>query len=93
MKRTLHILSALFVASVTSFSAFAQDIKGNAAAGEKKTAMCVGCHGINGYHSSFPEMHRVPMIAGQSAKYIARAEPPTRKANASTPPCVALRMA
>ena len=71
MKRTLLTLSALFVASVTSFSVFAQDIKGNAAAGEKKTAMCVGCHGINGYHSSFPEMHRVPMIAGQSAKYIA----------------------
>jgi len=73
MKRTLLTLSALFVASVTSFGVFAQDIKGNAIAGEKKTAMCVGCHGINGYHSSFPEMHRVPMIAGQGAKYIASA--------------------
>jgi len=73
MKRTLLTLSALFVASVTSFGAFAQEVKGDATAGEKKTAMCVGCHGIKGYHSSFPEMHRVPMIAGQSAKYISNA--------------------
>ena len=35
--------------------------------------MCVGCHGIIGYKSSFPEVYRVPKIAGQSAKYIAAA--------------------
>lgn len=73
MKRTLLTLSALLVASVTSFNTLAQDIKGNAIAGEKKTAMCVGCHGITGYNASFPEAHKVPMIAGQSAKYIASA--------------------
>jgi cytochrome c553 len=33
--------------------------------------MCIGCHGIPGYQASFPEVHRVPMIAGQGAKYIA----------------------
>jgi len=73
MKRTLLTLSAVFVASVTALNVSAQDIKGNATAGEKKTAMCVGCHGITGYHASFPEMHKVPMIAGQGAKYIASA--------------------
>ena len=46
--------------------AHAQD----AAAGEKKIAMCVGCHGIGGYQASFPEVHKVPMIAGQNAAYI-----------------------
>ena len=40
---------------------------------EAKVAMCVGCHGIKGYQASFPEVHRVPMISGQSAKYIAAA--------------------
>jgi cytochrome c553 len=35
--------------------------------------MCFGCHGIRGYQSSFPEVYKVPMIAGQSAKYIAAA--------------------
>jgi len=40
---------------------------------EAKVAMCIGCHGIVGYKSSFPEVYRVPMIAGQNAKYIAAA--------------------
>jgi cytochrome c553 len=40
---------------------------------EAKVAMCVGCHGIVGYKSSFPEVYRVPKLAGQSAKYIAAA--------------------
>lgn len=44
----------------------AQDAK----AGERKIASCIGCHGIIGYQSSFPEVHRVPMIAGQGAKYL-----------------------
>ena len=40
---------------------------------EAKVAMCVGCHGIVGYKASFPEVYRVPKIAGQGAKYIAAA--------------------
>jgi len=40
---------------------------------EAKVAMCIGCHGIHGYQASFPEVHRVPMISGQSAKYIVSA--------------------
>jgi cytochrome c553 len=40
---------------------------------EAKIAMCIGCHGIKGYQASFPEVHKVPMISGQSAKYIASA--------------------
>ena len=35
--------------------------------------MCIGCHGIKGYQASFPEVHKVPMISGQSAKYIVAA--------------------
>ena len=56
-------LAALFGALS---AAQAQDAK----AGEKKIAMCIGCHGIPGYQASFPEIHKVPMIAGQNAKYI-----------------------
>jgi cytochrome c553 len=64
-------------------TAFAQDAKPaaaapsaqapSAAAGEKKAAMCIGCHGIPGYQASFPEIYKVPMIAGQNAKYIVTA--------------------
>ena len=50
-------------------AAHAQD----AAAGEKKAAMCIGCHGIVGYQASFPVVYKVPMIAGQNAKYIVNA--------------------
>jgi cytochrome c553 len=70
MNKLLMSLSVALVASVTVLSAHAQDIKGDAAAGEKKNAMCIGCHGIVGYQASFPEIHKVPKIAGQSEKYI-----------------------
>jgi cytochrome c553 len=35
--------------------------------------MCIGCHGIPDYKASFPEVHRVPKIAGQNAPYITAA--------------------
>jgi cytochrome c553 len=70
MNKVLTSLSALVVAFVTTVSAQAQEVKGDVFAGEKKNAMCIGCHGINGYHTGFPEVHKVPKISGQSAKYI-----------------------
>ncbi len=33
----------------------------------------MGCHNIVGYQASFPEVYKVPKIAGQSAAYIAAA--------------------
>ncbi|MFG6414900.1 c-type cytochrome [Roseateles sp. DC23W] len=68
MKKLLQISFAL-AAAVGMSGALAQDVK----AGEKKIAMCIGCHGIVGYQASFPEIHKVPMIAGQNAKYIVAA--------------------
>ena len=69
MNMLLIKISVLAVSFVT-VAAFAQDIKGDAKAGESKNAMCSGCHAIQGYQASFPEIHKVPMISGQSAKYI-----------------------
>jgi len=68
MKKALMLTLALCGAFPLSQ---AQDLKGNAAAGQKLNAQCIGCHGIAGYQASFPEVHQVPMISGQSAKYIA----------------------
>lgn len=68
MTKTLPLLAAVAMAAVAP-TALAQD----AAAGEKKAAMCIGCHGIVGYQASFPEVHRVPMISGQNAKYVVAA--------------------
>ena len=72
MNTLLSTISALAVSFVT-FAALAQDIKGDARAGESKNAMCIGCHGIKGYQASFPEVYKVPMISGQAASYIASA--------------------
>ena len=35
-----------------------------------KTAMCIGCHGIPGYKTAFPEVYHVPKIAGQQPAYL-----------------------
>jgi len=72
--RSMIALVALLGTLGLSLNASAQDAKaGDARAGEKKAAMCIGCHGIPDYKASFPEVYRVPMIAGQNAKYIASA--------------------
>ena len=68
-KATSFLLAPLMFLTGAASTAQAQD----AAAGEKKAAMCIGCHGIYGYQASFPEIHKVPMISGQGAKYIVAA--------------------
>ena len=71
----IKLFSAIFAALVScgTSAVWAQDLKGDAKAGEGIAAMCIGCHGIKGYQASFPEVYRVPMISGQSAKYIVAA--------------------
>jgi cytochrome c553 len=68
--KKLFVLIAL--ASLAEMSV-AADVKGDVNAAKNKVAMCVGCHGIPGYKASFPEVYRVPMLGGQSEKYIAAA--------------------
>ena len=33
-------------------------------------AMCIGCHGIPGYKTAYPDVYHVPKIAGQQPAYI-----------------------
>lgn len=73
MNKLLTSMLSFAVASVMAVSAQAQEVKGDAKAAEAKIAMCIGCHGIQGYQTSFPEVYRVPKISGQNAKYIAAA--------------------
>lgn len=72
MTKLFTTIFALAVSLATA-AAHSQDIKGDVKAGESKNAMCIGCHGIKGYQASFPEVYKVPMISGQSGKYIASA--------------------
>jgi len=70
MNLVLSTVLALFLTSVTATSAMAQEVDGDAKAGAGKIASCIGCHGIQGYQASFPEIYRVPKISGQNAGYI-----------------------
>lgn len=70
MKKILTMVAALGTFGSLATSAAAADVQGNAAAAENKVAMCIGCHAIPDYKTSFPEVYRVPYLGGQSAKYI-----------------------
>ena len=51
-----------------------QEVVGDAkAAHDRKIAMCVGCHGIPGYKTAFPDVYHVPKIAGQQPAYLVAA--------------------
>ena len=70
MKKFITLLVFSSLASAVSL-AVAADLVGNPKSAQ--VAMCVGCHGIPGYKASFPEVYQVPMLGGQSAKYIENA--------------------
>ncbi len=75
MSKALSLLPLVLALAGVSPAIQAQDAKagGDAAKGASKAAMCIGCHGIVGYQATFPEVHKVPMISGQGAKYIVAA--------------------
>ncbi|MDY7579723.1 cytochrome c [Herbaspirillum sp. RTI4] len=66
-------------------SAVAADIVGNPLAAENKVSMCIGCHGISGYRASYPEVFPVPMLGGQSAKYLENALKAYQKGDRNNP--------
>lgn len=62
-----------------------QAADGDAAAGKGKTSMCIGCHGIGGYKTVFPEVYSVPKIGGQHAAYIVKALQEYKSGNRAHP--------
>jgi cytochrome c553 len=66
------IFALLALAGVANLSA-AAEVVGDAKAARVKVEMCIGCHGIPGYKATFPELYQVPMLGGQTAKYIENA--------------------
>jgi cytochrome c553 len=78
-------LLVLAAAASTAGTASAADIVGNPKAAPNKIEMCIGCHGIADYKTSFPEVYRVPKIGGQSAKYIEAALQEYKKGDRNHP--------
>ena len=82
MKPLLITLATALAASLAwAPSARAQD----ADAGARKASMCIGCHNIAGYQATFPEIYKVPKIAGQNAKYLISALTAYRKGERKHP--------
>ncbi|HET9403580.1 MAG TPA: cytochrome c [Burkholderiales bacterium] len=73
-----------FTLAVAAFPSQAADA-GDPAAGKSKNAMCIGCHGIGGYKTVFPEVYHVPKIGGQHAAYIVKALQEYKSGNRSHP--------
>jgi cytochrome c553 len=78
MGRMSRFILKILVGAVIAFGAHAQEKKPAAAAKggqgmENAHAMCIGCHGIPGYKTAFPDVYRVPKIAGQQPGYIINA--------------------
>ena len=73
MNKTPSIAAGLAVAFAAG-TLFAQaTTAGDPAKGREKTQMCRGCHGIEGWRTAFPEVYRVPLIAGQHEAYLVKA--------------------
>ena len=81
MKKLFALLALAGIANVAA----AADVAGNADAAKNKVAMCIGCHGIPGYKATFPEVFQVPMLGGQSAKYIESALNAYKKGDRKNP--------
>jgi len=74
--KKLSILPRLAVTAALVFAgsvAQADEVKGNAVAGNAKVWLCTGCHSIPDYRADYPLVYKVPMIGGQNAAYIATA--------------------
>jgi cytochrome c553 len=86
--RAVSIGLASFLVAVLPAPLLAQApaaIKGDPANARGKIAMCTGCHGIAGYKASFPEVYPVPLIGGQSERYLQSSLESYRKGDRSHP--------
>ncbi len=66
-------LTALALIALPSLAWSQPAPSGDPAAGQRKTQMCGGCHGIDGWRTAYPEVYGVPKIGGQHPAYIVKA--------------------
>lgn len=72
MKKSAAVKLLLATGMFLAFSGVVQ-ATGNAEAAKAKISMCVGCHGIEGYRTSYPVVYHVPKLGGQHETYLAKA--------------------
>ena len=68
----LKVASFILLGVALAFGAQAQEKK-TGQGRDNALALCIGCHGIPGYKTAFPDVYHVPKIAGQQPGYIVNA--------------------
>ena len=68
MIRLMTLAAAMVLPAVAAAQAAAP--VGDPQKGAQKVQMCQGCHGIVGWRTAYPEVYKVPKIAGQHPAYI-----------------------
>lgn len=63
---------------------------GDPKAGQLKTSMCAGCHGIPGWRTAYPTVYSVPKLGGQHAEYMVAALKAYKSGERSHPSMVAI---
>jgi cytochrome c553 len=86
MKFAANLLAVgLGLAALTGTASAETPGEKDAKYGKTPVAMCIGCHGIEGYKASFPNVYLVPKISGQSQKYLESALQAYRKGDRNHP--------
>lgn len=75
----------LLTVCITALSMGVAAQEGDAKAAESKLSMCIGCHGIPGYKTAFPDVYPVPKLGGQHAEYLVLALQAYRSGERSHP--------
>lgn len=71
--RKMKLTTMTLCASVLMVLAVPVQAAGDPKAGQLKTSMCAGCHGIPGWRTAFPSVYSVPKLGGQHPEYIVAA--------------------
>lgn len=69
----MKTITMTLCASVLLALAVPVQAAGDPKAGQLKTSMCAGCHGIPGWRTAYPTVYSVPKLGGQHAEYMVTA--------------------
>ncbi|HSJ80661.1 MAG TPA: cytochrome c [Thiobacillus sp.] len=69
----MKTITMTLCASVLMALAVPVQAAGDPKAGQLKTSMCAGCHGIPGWRTAYPTVYSVPKLGGQHAEYMVTA--------------------
>jgi len=66
-------IRSIFAAALLALGGAAQAQQPATGHLQRNLSTCIGCHGIPGYKTAYPEVYHVPKLGGQSPAYIVNA--------------------